>query len=118
MSQGKAPGLDGTPAEIYKQGGYHTARHLTWLFHFLWEQESVPQDFSANTVHLYQGKGESTNCDNHHGISLLFVSGKIISQVMLNRLNTYLLETILPSYRLLIFLNLNMDFSLVETVDT
>lgn len=42
ISQGKTSGVDGIPAEIYKQGGYHITRHLTWLFRIIWEQVSVP----------------------------------------------------------------------------
>lgn len=35
-----------------KAHGYHTARHLTWLFCIIWKLELVPQDFKdANVVH-------------------------------------------------------------------
>lgn len=55
MSTEKSPGLDAIPAELYKQAGYHIARHLTRLFQIIWEQESVSQDFEdVNIVHLYQ----------------------------------------------------------------
>lgn len=64
MSKGKAPGPDGIPAEIYKQCVYHTARHFTWLFRNIWEQEN------ASLVHLYKRKHDRANCDNHYDIFL------------------------------------------------
>lgn len=66
MSKRKAHEPAGIPAEIYRQVGYHTARHLMWLFCIMWEQETVPWDFKdANIVHLYKHKSGSANCDNH-----------------------------------------------------
>ena len=43
-------------------------------------------------VHLYKGKGDKSSCDNYREISLLSVAGKILSKVILNRLNTRLLD--------------------------
>ena len=91
LSSGKAPGSDAIPAEIYKAGGPPVAEKLTELFHIMWRKEAIPQEFrDATIIHLFKRKGNSQVCDNHRGISLLSVAGKILARVLLNRLNEYL----------------------------
>ena len=36
--------------------------------------------------HIYQSKGNRHSCDNHRGISLLSIAGKVLARVLLNRL--------------------------------
>ena len=63
---------------------------LEHLFSLIWREEAVPQEFKdASIVHLYKKKGDRTNCDNHHGISLLSVLGKDLARIMLTRLSDY-----------------------------
>ncbi|BHF85805.1 hypothetical protein SprV_1002897800 [Sparganum proliferum] len=91
LSSGKAPGSDAIPAEVYKHGGPQLMHHLTALFQEMWRQGGVPQDFKdATIVHLYKRKGNRQICDNHRGISLLNIAGKILARILLNRLNNYL----------------------------
>ena len=57
LSNGKAPGPDAIPAEVYKAGGHILVEKLTELFKSMWEQESVPQEFKdASIIHLYKKK--------------------------------------------------------------
>ncbi|XP_076047086.1 uncharacterized protein LOC143028608 [Oratosquilla oratoria] len=60
MSTGKVPGSDAIPAEVYKSG------------------EPVIR------------KRNRQSCDNHRGISLLSIAGKILARVLLNRLLEHL----------------------------
>ena len=91
LSRGKAPGSDSIPAEIYKAGGPVMTQTLTELFINMWEQESIPRELKvATTVHLYKRKGNRQSCDNHRGISLLAIAGKILARVLLNRLIDHL----------------------------
>ncbi|BHF85377.1 hypothetical protein SprV_1002854100 [Sparganum proliferum] len=97
LSSGKAPGSDAIPAEVYKHGGPQLMDHLTVLFQEMWRQGEVPPDFKdATIVHLYQRKGNRQICDNHRGISLLNIDGKIFARVLLNRLNNHLEQGLLP----------------------
>ena len=90
-SSGKAPGLDAIPAEIYKVGGPPVAEKLTELFHIMWRKEAISQEFKdATIIHLFKRKGNPQVCDNHRGISLLSITGKILARVLLNRLNEHL----------------------------
>nr|VZI45637.1 unnamed protein product [Spirometra erinaceieuropaei] len=79
LSSGKAPGSDAIPAKVFKHGG------------------EVPQDFKdATIVNLYQRKENRQVCDNHRGISLLNIAGKIFARILLNRLNNHLEHGLLP----------------------
>ena len=91
LSSGKAPGSDAIPAEIYKAGGPPVAEKLTKLFHIMWRKEAIPQEFKdATIIHLFKRKGNPQVFDNHRGISLLSIVGKILAGVLLNRLNEHL----------------------------
>nr|VZI14470.1 unnamed protein product [Spirometra erinaceieuropaei] len=97
LSSGKAPGSNAIPAEVYKHGGPLLMDHLTALFQEMWRQGEVPQDFKdATIVHLYKRKGNRQVCDNHRGISLLNIAGKIFARILLNRLNNHLEQGLLP----------------------
>lgn len=95
LQAGKAPGPDGIPPEIFKEGGEAIATKLTELMQQFWEEGSVPQDFKdANIIHLYKNKGDRASCDNHRGISLLSIAGKIMARVVLNRITHHLLDDV------------------------
>ncbi|PFX14517.1 LINE-1 retrotransposable element ORF2 protein [Stylophora pistillata] len=97
LSRGKAPVADSIPAEIYAAGGPTLIECLTSLFATIWTQEKLPQELKdASIIHLYKRKGSRISCDNHRGISLLSIAGKILAGVMLNRLNAHLEHDVLP----------------------
>ena len=86
-TSGKSPGADGIPAEIYKNGGEALEDSVLALFKLIWVKGFVPQDFkNATIVHIYKRKGDKTSCDNHRGISLLCIAGKILARIVLNRI--------------------------------
>ena len=97
LSNGKAPGTDGLPAEVYKHAGPNIHAKLLELFLNVWRQEKVPQSFKdASVIHLYKRKGNRHVCDNHRGISLLCIAGKILARLLLNRLIKHLETGLLP----------------------
>lgn len=97
LSPGKAPGADSIPAEIYTCGGPALTERLTSLFNTMWTQEKLPQELKdASIIHLYKRKGSRNVCDNHRGISLLSIAGKILARILLNRLNAHLERDLLP----------------------
>ena len=56
-------------------------------------KKAIPQDFKdASIIHLYKQKGNPQVCDNHRGICLLSMAGKILAKILLNRLNAYLYQ--------------------------
>ena len=57
----------------------------------------MPQDKfkDANIVQLYEDKGDRESCDNHRGISVLRIAGKIIARIILNRVTQHPLDDVL-----------------------
>ena len=92
LSSGKASGSDSILAEMYKNGGPALVLRILQLFLLVgWQQETVPQDLKdASIIHLYKRKGNCLDCNNHHGISLLSIAGKILARIILNRLTKHL----------------------------
>ena len=90
MASEKSAGSDDIPAEVYKHGGESLQERLHNLFKLIWEHKNVPQQLKdALIVHIYKRKGDITCCDNHRGISLLVIAGKILARIMLNRLQKH-----------------------------
>ena len=70
-------------------------RQETELFQSIWSQEKFLQGFEdASTVHLYKRKANRHACDNHHGIWLLSIAGKILARILLNRLTHHLEQSV------------------------
>lgn len=85
------------PADIYKRGGMALVEKLTSLYQVIWRKGEVPQDFKdASIVHIYKRKGDRASCDNHRGISLLSIAGKILARIILNRLTSHVAENAVP----------------------
>ena len=65
------------------------------------KKEAISQEFKdATIIHLFKRKGDPQVCDNHRGISLLSIAGKILARVLVNRLNGHLERSeLLPECR-------------------
>ena len=97
LSKGKAAGPDAIPAEIYQAGGDSLVSELHSAFLNMWQQEKIPQEFKdASIIHLYKRKGKRQDCNNHRGISLLSIAGKILARLLLNRITDHLNHDLLP----------------------
>ena len=96
-SSGKATGMDGIPAELYKAAGPVTLAVFHDTLPSLWEEEEKPHDFrDATVVPLFKNKGSRADCGNYRGISLLSIAGKILARVILNRMIDSVAENTLP----------------------
>ncbi len=94
---GKAPGSDAISAEIYKNGGKALLVNLHDQFLQMWLEKKIPQEFKdASIIHMYKRKGNRQAYDNHRGIYLLSIAGKILARILLNRLNHHLEKGHLP----------------------
>ena len=83
---GKAPGIDDISADILKAGGRPIVKWLHEIFVDVWLTEETVGDWTtAILIQLYKNKGDKTICDNYRGISLLTVTSKVFSRVILNR---------------------------------
>ncbi|KAL8603437.1 hypothetical protein ACOMHN_053104 [Nucella lapillus] len=94
---GKSAGPDGMPLEVFKAGSQPLIQKFTEFLCMCWEDGCLPQNLKdARIVHLYKGKGDRSRCENYRGISFLSIAGKILSKVILNRLNTHILDETVP----------------------
>ena len=96
LKNGKAPGGDGFPAEVWKHGGDNLFSRLHQLITNAWEMGSEPQAWKdASIVTIYK-KGDRTDCGNYREISLLSIAGKIFARIFLNRLSTHITPEVVP----------------------
>ena len=96
LKDGKAPGGDGIPAEIWKHGGDNLFSRLHHIITNAWEVGSVPQAWKDASIVTVYKKGDRTDCGNYRGISLLSIAGKIFARFLLNRLSTHTTPEVVP----------------------
>ena len=87
MKSGKAPGADGVSAEMLKAGGEVTMGALTEIFEGIWETEETPGDWKMGLIVKLPKKGDLSLCKNWRGITLLSITSKVFSRVILDRIS-------------------------------
>ncbi|BHF78953.1 hypothetical protein SprV_0602207000 [Sparganum proliferum] len=85
LRNNKAPGEDGTPAEIFKSCVDTLAPWLHEVIERAWRDEVVPDDWGLGILVPILKKGDKTRCENYRGISLIDVAAKIFAIVLLRR---------------------------------
>lgn len=96
LSEGKAPGSDGIPAEIWKCGGEQLIDQLYKIVLKAWQEESAPRDWRDASLLAIFKKGDRTECGNYRGISLLSIAGKAFARIILNRLEKHVTHQVIP----------------------
>ena len=96
LKDGKEPGGDGIPAEVWKHGGVNLFSRLHQLNTNAWEMDSVQQAWKDASIITIYKKGDRTDCGNYRGISLLSIAGKIFARILLNRLSTHITPGVVP----------------------
>ena len=96
LKDGKAPGGEGIPAEVWKHGGDHLFSRLQQLITNAWEVGSVPQAWKDASIITIYKKGDRTDCGNYRGISLLSIAGKTFARILLNILSTHITPEVVP----------------------
>jgi hypothetical protein len=81
----KSPGSDQIPA-----GGEMLLSGIRKLINSIWNKEELPDQWKESIILPVHKKGDKTDCNNYHGISLLSTSYKIISNILLSRLSPYI----------------------------
>lgn len=97
MSNGKATGPDGLPAEILKLGMNGDAPEILYHFHSIvtavWTSGEVPQEWKDVTIKVLHKKGDRTECSNYRGISLVAHAAKVLLKIVANRLGDFCEKT-------------------------
>jgi hypothetical protein len=89
----KYPSVDQIPAELIQAGGERLCLEIHKLIKLIWNKE-LPHQWKESIVVPVQKKDDKTDCSNYRGISLLSTSYKILSNILLARLNPYADEII------------------------
>ena len=82
----KSAGPDNITAEILKADINLSAENLSPFITKVWENETFPDDWKNGFITVLPKKGDLSDCDNHRGIMLLSIPGKIVSKIILNRM--------------------------------
>jgi hypothetical protein len=88
MKSGKSPALDNIPPETLKVEIDVTAAALHPLFQKVWREEKMPADWKKGLLVKLPKKGDTSNCNNWRGITLLSVPSKVLTRIILDRIKT------------------------------
>jgi hypothetical protein len=84
----KSPGIDQIPAELIKAGGRTIRCAIHKLIIAMWNKEELPEEWKESIIVPIHKKGDKTK-NNQRGISLLPITYKILSNILLSRLIPY-----------------------------
>ena len=84
---GKSPEPDGILPEVLVHGGQTLKKFLFALFTIFWTTQVLPADLINPNLTILFKKGDWSDCGNYRGISLLSVVGKVLADILLQRLS-------------------------------
>ena len=87
LKNSKAAGEDQITAEMLKYGGKAVIQAWGKLLNSCWQEEHVPSDWRNGVIVKIPKKGNLANCNNWRGVTLLSIPGKVLSILLLDRLN-------------------------------
>ena len=97
LKNGRSPGEDEVVAEMLKAGGEAI---VEWLFDILrevWRTRRVPVEWKRAVLVPIHKKNDRKVCNNYRGIALLSIPGKVLSLILLERLQTIIDPQLLNS---------------------
>jgi hypothetical protein len=68
------------------------------LINLIWNKEELRDQWKESITVPIHKMGDKTDCNNYHGITLLSISNKILSNILLSRLSLYI-EGIIGDHR-------------------
>jgi len=85
----KSSDIDQILAELIQEGGTALHSEIHKLVNSIWNKEDLPHQWEG--LYTYCKKGDKTDCSNYsRGISLLPVTYKILSNILVSRLTPYI----------------------------
>lgn len=94
LKSSKASGNDGICAEEIKWGGPEIERSMYNVIMDIWKNKKIPVDWREAIIIPLHKKGDKKVLDNYRGISLLNIGYKILSRILLTRVEEQLGPTI------------------------
>ena len=86
LMNGKAAGPDEIPGEALKAAASTSSEMLGDIIESIWVKVEVPEEWREGFLVKIPKKGDQSVCDNHRGIMLLSLPGKVLNRIMLERL--------------------------------
>jgi sorting nexin-29 len=85
----KAPGPDGIPSKILKEGYKYMENRIDELIVQIWNEERIPLSWVEALICPIHKKGDVQNCEDFRGISLVNIAYKVLLTVLYGRLKTH-----------------------------
>ncbi len=93
LQSGRAPGSDGITGELMKAALDPFTMRLHHLSERIWEEERVPTEWKEGVIiSFYKNKGDIRNPANYRPITLLSTPSKVVTSVILRRLQPLILN--------------------------
>jgi hypothetical protein len=86
----KSPSSDEITAELIQAAGEILLSAIHKLINSVWNKEELPDQWKESVILIIDKKGDKTNCNNYHGISLLSTSYKMLSNILISRISSYI----------------------------
>ncbi|XP_073989088.1 uncharacterized protein [Rhodnius prolixus] len=86
MKLGKSAGHDGITPEMLRHMGEEGEEMLYGIMETAWNRRKIPKDWELSVIVPIFKKGSNRECNNHRGISLLSVPGKLYGRILETRL--------------------------------
>ena len=86
IKNGKAPGIDDIPIEIWKASGKEGVDVLWKLCKLIWRTSNWPTDWCRAIFIPLPKKGNIKECSNHRTISLIVHASKVLLKIIVNRI--------------------------------
>ena len=86
IRNGKSPGFDDIPAELWKAAGEDGIKVMWKLCNKIWRKVEWPTDWERAVFIPIPKKGNIKECSNHRTISLISHASKILLKIINNRL--------------------------------
>ena len=83
----KAPGEDGICAEMIKAEETITPKILQQIFQKIWDTEDIPISWKKGLIVKLPKKGDLSDSNNWRGITLLSITSKVFSRIILSRIS-------------------------------
>ena len=86
LTSHKSPGTVQIPAELTKAGGRTIHSKIHKLINSIWNTTELPEEWKESIIVPTYKKGDNRDCSYYTGISLVFTTDKILSNILLSKL--------------------------------
>lgn len=90
----RAAGVDGITSEMLKNCGQEATNEICSLISKIWEEEKMPSQWNMGIIFPIYKKGDKLKCANYRGITLLNMAYKVLSNILLKKLEIFYEEIV------------------------